>query len=124
MMTAGYVIAGISGLGILIVGVLYLVIPQQMARHFGFNEVPSGDATPWLRLKGIRDFATGVVALALIIAAPPEVLLIALLAFIIIPVGDAVMILMQRGRLAAALGIHGATAVLMLVGVVMLLLGQ
>ncbi|OAV52982.1 hypothetical protein A6F49_00840 [Enteractinococcus helveticum] len=63
-MTAGYVIAAKAGLGILIVGILYLDIPRQMARNFGFNEVPGANSIPWLRLKGIRDFATGAVDLA------------------------------------------------------------
>lgn len=121
MVVIGSVIAGIAGVGILIVGIFYLVTPQHMAANFGFRESPGSDATPWLRLKGIRDVATGVVALALLAVVSPVVLGVAMLAFTIIPLGDTVTIFAQRGRPALALGVHDATAALMLIGTILLL---
>ncbi|MGH7366912.1 MAG: DUF4267 domain-containing protein [Candidatus Rokuibacteriota bacterium] len=109
-------IAGAAGLGILIVGVLYLLRPRTMAASFGLPVLPSRDATAWLRLKGIRDLATGVVAGVLIATASSGVLGGALAAFAIIPIGDALTILRANGERMAAFAIHGLTAAIMLTG--------
>ena len=121
MSEAGTAIAGIAGLGIFVVRVLYLVVPRTIAVSFGLPAIPHEDATPWLRLKGIRDLATGIVAGILILAAAPELLGWAVIAFAIIPLGDAITILRAKGARWAALGVHGATAVVMLLGGVLLL---
>lgn len=122
MLIIGVTIATIAGSGILAVGVLYLAIPRTMAANFGLPVVPGAHATPWLRLKGIRDLATGIAAFVLLLAAEPHVLAGALLAFAIVPVGDAMTILGAGGSRQAALFIHGSTASLMLVGAGALLL--
>ena len=121
MTIAGTIIATIAGIGIFAVGVLYLTKPRMMADNFGLPHIPHESATPWLTLKGLRDLATGVVAGVLIVSAPSPVLGWAVLAFAIIPIGDAISILVARGSRAAALGIHGATAAAMVVGAVLLL---
>lgn len=45
----------------------------------------------------------------------------AVIAFAIIPLGDAITVLRAHGSRAAALGIHGATAAVMLLGSALLL---
>lgn len=116
MLIAGTAITVVAGLGILAVGVFYLVIPQTMAANFGLPIVPGPDATPWLRLKGIRDLATGIVAFVLLLTADPHVLAGCLLAFTIVPLGDALTILGARGSRQAAWLVHGSTAALMILG--------
>lgn len=81
------------------------------------------EATSWLQVKGVRDSATGVAAFALLVTAPPDTIAWALLTFSIIPAGDALTVLRSGGSGKAALGIHGYTAALMLVGAVALWLG-
>lgn len=122
MFITGMAITALAGLGILAIGVLYLAIPQAMAVNFGLPVVPDPDATPWLRLKGIRDLATGIVAFVLLLTAERHVLAGCLLAFTIVPLGDALTILGARGSRPVALLIHGSTAALMLAGAGALLL--
>lgn len=122
MLIIGVAVATIAGLGILVIGVLYLAIPQTMAANFGLPIVPDAQATPWLRLKGIRDIATGIAAFVVLLNAEPYVLAGTLLAFAIVPLGDAMTILVARGSRHAAVFIHGSTAVLMFVGAGALLL--
>ena len=121
MEAAGLVIAALAGVAIAAIGILYLVRPRTMAAAFGLRVLPHEDATPWLRLKGIRDLTTGVVAGVLLLLAPPTVIGWILLAFAIIPVGDAATVLAARGDAKAAWGIHGTTAAIMIVGAIFLL---
>ena len=121
MELAGLVLAALAGLAITTVGILYLVKPRMMAATFGLPVVPHEEATPWLRLKGIRDLVTGVVAGTLLLAAPPTVVGWVLLAFTLVPVGDAATVLASRGSAGTAWGIHGTTALVMLIGVALLL---
>lgn len=116
MYVAGMTITALAGLGILTIGILYLTIPRTMAGSFGLPSVPDANATPWLRLKGIRDLATGIVAIILLLTAPTNVLAWTVAAFAIIPAGDAVTILRAGGSRRAAIGIHGVTAALMFAG--------
>lgn len=121
METAGLVVAALAGVAITAIGVLYLVRPRMIAATFGLPSLPQEEATPWLRLKGIRDLATGVVAGTLLLTAPPIVIGWILLAFTLVPIGDAATVLTARGNARAAWGIHGTTAAVMLVGVILLL---
>ena len=123
MTTAGLIIVALAGLGIFVIGVLYLVIPRAMAPNFGLPVVPSVQATAWLRLKGIRDLATGVAAGVLLLTAPAAVIGYVVVAVTIIPVGDAVTILRSGGDVRTAWGIHLATAAGMLTGAGLLIAG-
>lgn len=122
MEATGLVITLLSGLAIAVIGVLYLVRPRAVAAGFGLPVLPSPDATAWLRLKGVRDLTAGIVAGVLLLTAPPVVTGWVLLAFVLIPLGDALTVLGSRGKTWAAWGIHGATAAIMLVGALLLLL--
>ena len=120
MDTIGLTITAISGLAIAAIGILYLVRPRAIAATFGLSVIPSEQATPWLRLKGVRDLAIGVVAGVLLLTAPPTVIGWILLAFALIPLGDAATVLASQGKPGAAWGIHGTTCVFMLLGGVLL----
>ncbi|NLS08482.1 DUF4267 domain-containing protein [Nesterenkonia sp. MY13] len=123
METAGLIIAAAAGAAIFIVGLFYLFAPQAMAASFGLRELPQAAAGQWLRVKGVRDAVTGVVAAVLLITAEPVVVAWCVLAFTLIPLGDASLVLGSRGSKAAAWGIHGGTAALMLLSAGLILGG-
>lgn len=123
MILTGLVITAASGLAIAIIGLLYLCAPRTAAPTFGLPSVPGVQHTAWLRIKGVRDAACGVAAAALLATAPPAAIGWCLLAFALIPAGDAATILASRGRPAAAWGIHVPTALVMIAGAILLLVG-
>lgn len=120
MLTIGLTITALAGAAILIIGVLYVLRPQMIAASFGLPGPTPAAAVPWLRLKGIRDIATGLVAAALLLTAPASTIGWAVLGFTVIPAGDCASVLHAGGRRTAAWGIHAATAASMLIGVAML----
>lgn len=122
--TAGLLIAALSGAAIAVIGLLYLVYPVAIAASFGLPSLPNVDATAWLRVKGVRDVVTGVVAAVLLVMASPATVGWVLLAFTLIPIGDAATVLAARGQASAAWGIHGTTALTMVVGALLLVLGS
>ena len=121
METFGVVMAATAGAAIFVVGCLYLLVPRVMAASFGLTSLPEEPAIPWLRVKGVRDLVAGVVAAVLLFTADPLVLAWCVLAFTLIPIGDAVLVLSSKGRKVAAWGIHGSTAALMLISVLLIL---
>lgn len=121
MQAAGLGITALAGAAIAAVGILYLVRPRMVAASFGLPVLPHAEATPWLRLKGVRDLTAGIAAGVLLVTAPPDVIGWALLAFTIIPLGDAATVLSAHGKASAAWGIHGTTAAIMLLGVILLI---
>lgn len=123
MQLAGVLIAALAGLGIAVIGVLYLVRPRATARSFGLPAVPEAAAVGWLRVKGVRDLASGLLTGMLLLIAPTPVLGWALLVFVLVPAGDAALVLQAGGPRSAGLGVHGTTAAVMLLGAVLLLAG-
>lgn len=121
MQAAGLGITVLASAAIAALGVLYLVRPRMVATSFGLPVLPHGEATPWLRIKGVRDVTAGIAAGVLLLMAPPDVIGWVLLAFTLIPVGDATVVLSARGKASAAWGVHGTTAALMLVGAILLI---
>ncbi|MGC0143388.1 DUF4267 domain-containing protein [Pseudactinotalea sp. Z1732] len=73
--------------------------------------------------EGVRDLATGVVAGVLIFLASPVVVGAAMLALAIVPASDALVVLRGAGSTSTALGMHGATAAVMVLGGLLLVLG-
>jgi len=116
------VLAGLIGAGIIFIGARAFWAPQA-AVGFGIPGTPTEDRTfqAWLSVKAVRDIASGVFVFILLVAATPQVLGWFMLAASGIPVGDALIVLRSNGPKAAAYGIHGATAVVMLVISVLLL---
>ena len=117
----GYAVAGAVSVGIIWIGSRYLLTPEAIAGTFGVPSPPR-DADPFLRVKGIRDVTSGLVVLALLATRQPRLVGIGLLAEAVIPVGDAVIVLTNGGSPATALGVHGATAAMMVAGAATLLL--
>jgi hypothetical protein len=100
--------------GIIAIGTQYILSPIAATRTFGLPLPDYGVNTLWwLRLKGVRDIAAGLTVLALMAWATPHEVGIILLAEAIIPVGDMLFILAAKGSTAKAFGMHGVTAVVM-----------
>ncbi|WP_019632428.1 DUF4267 domain-containing protein [Actinomadura atramentaria] len=112
----GTAIAVAAGLGIGYVGLSYLIAPGSTAPSFGLPAWPHGEAEAFLRLKGVRDLASGLITFALLARGEHRALGWTFLATAVIPAGDALTILTNHGSTAAALGIHGLTAAAVALG--------
>jgi len=109
-------LAAVIAAGIIVIGCFYLASPQRVSGSFGLKPpAPDTDTRAWLRLKGIRDIASGLVVLAMMLAADSRSVGIVLLVLAIIPFGDMSNILASGGRRATAFSVHGVTCAVMLV---------
>ena len=122
MIVTGYILTAIVALGIIYIGLNYLVAPAKIAAGFGFTEVPE-NAETFLNVKGGRDIGAGLVPLALVIYGDPHALGWVMLTAALWPVFDMLIVLRHRGKKAIAFGVHGLTAVVMVVAALLLLLG-
>jgi hypothetical protein len=120
----GSVLAGLIGGGIFFIGASYFWAPQA-ASGFGIPHTPVADPSfqSWVRVKGVRDIASGLFIAVLLANGSAHLLGWFILAATFIPVGDALIVLHSKGPKAAAYGIHGATALVMVVITVLLLAG-
>ena len=110
-----YGMALVLAVAIIAIGALYLVRPRRATSSFGLPLPEDGpNVAWWLRLKGVRDIASGLIVLALMASGFPRVVGIVLLVEAIIPIGDMTLILAANGSKRTALGVHGVTAVLMM----------
>ena len=108
-------LAVLVSVGITVIGCLYVASPQRILGGFGLKPPASDPATyAWLRLKGIRDIAAGLVVLILMLTSDSRTVGILLLVFAIIPFGDMSNILASGGRKATAFSVHGVTCAVML----------
>lgn len=109
-------LAALMALSIMGIGGFYLLSPERMTGSFGLKApAPDADTRAWLRLKGVRDIASGLVVFAMMLAIGPRGVGIALLVLAITPLGDMSVILGSGGSRAKALSIHGVTCAAMLV---------
>ena len=115
-------LSGLLGLGIIAIGVRFLLAPRAAAAAYGvaINEEIRG-AGVYLSAKGVRDIVSGLVVFLLIAIAGYRVLGAWMLVMILIPIGDAVVVLRSGGSKATAYGVHVATAVVMAVIGILLL---
>jgi len=109
-------LAALIAVGIIVIGCFYLVSPERISGSFGLKPPASDpDTRAWLRPKGIRDIAAGLVVLVMMLTAGSRLVGITLLVEAIIPFGDMSIILGWCGSKSRALSIHGATCAVMLV---------
>jgi len=102
--------------GIIVIGCFYLASPERVLGAFGLKPPASdADTLAWLRPKGIRDVASGLVVLTMMLTADRRLVGIALLVYAIIPFGDMSIVLGSGGSKSRALSIHGVTCAVMLV---------
>ena len=115
-------LAALMAVAIIVIGCFYLVSPERMTGSFGL-EPPASDADTraWLRLKGIRDVASGLVVLTMMLTLGTRSVGIALLVLAITPFGDMSIILGSGGSKSKAFSIHGVTcAVMVVVGLLLI----
>lgn len=113
--TIGTILAGLTGVGIIFMGMRAFRAPQA-ATGFGIPDTPVEDRSfqAWLTVKAVRDMASGLFILVLLVGGSSSLLGWFMLAATGIPVGDALIVLRSGGPKSAVYGIHGATAVVML----------
>jgi hypothetical protein len=102
------ILAALIAVGVIVIGCFYLVSPERITGSFGLKP------PAWLRLKGIRDVASGLVVLTLMLATDTQSVGIALIAFAIIPLGDMSIVLGSGGSKSKAFSIHAVTCAVML----------
>src|SRR5258708_29787445 len=108
-------LAVVVSVGIIVIGCFYLVSPERVLGSFGLKPPASdADTRAWLRPKGIRDVASGLAMLTLMLTTDSRTVGIVLLVFAIIPFGDMSNILVSGGRKATAFSVHGVTCAVML----------
>jgi len=115
--TIGYVLAGLIAAAIIFIGARFLIAPQTAAVGYG---VPGSGA--YLSVKGARDIASGLIVVILMIAGATHLLGWIILAATVIPLADAVIVLRNGGSKSVAFGVHGGTAVVMLITSALLLI--
>ncbi|UDL96764.1 DUF4267 domain-containing protein [Lichenihabitans sp. PAMC28606] len=117
-------VALLVAVAIIAIGTRYVAAPALATRSFGLPLPESGIAIPWwLRLKGVRDIVSGLVVLAFMAWGTPRDVGMILLVEALIPVGDMLLILVARGSTRSAFGIHGVTALVMIVTAMFLMIG-
>ena len=117
-------LALLLALGIIVVGIFYLASPRAATGSFGLP-LPEAGANMdwWLRLKGVRDIASGLTVLALMAWGTPRMVGVILLAEAFIPFGDMSVVLAAKGSTRKALGMHAVTAAVMVVTALLLMMG-
>lgn len=107
-------LSALIGLSIIFIGARFLKNPEAGAAGFGVPASPCGNGGAYLAVKGIRDIATGLIALLLLALGYRRALGWVSLAAATIPLGDAIIVLRHKGSPAIAFGVHGATAAVVL----------
>jgi hypothetical protein len=118
-----YTLAGLIAAGIIFIGARVIVAPRIAAAGYGVPAQPDQQfVRAYLSVKGVRDIASGLIVVILMAAGATHLLGWVLLAATIIPLADAAIVLGNGGSKSIALGVHGVTAVVMLVTSALLLI--
>lgn len=123
IITIGYVLAGLLAAAIIFIGARFLVAPRVAAA--GYGVLPNLDqpgSGAYLSAKGVRDIATGLFVIILMVAGATHLVGWVMLAGTIIPLGDATIVLRNGGSKSVAWGVHGGTAAVMLITTALLLI--
>jgi Domain of unknown function (DUF4267) len=102
-------------------GLRFLFDGHGAASGFGIDPWPTGNAAGYFAVKGIRDVVLGLVILALLALGQRRATGVVLALASLIPIVDMVTVLTHGGSVATALGVHGLTAVVVLVNACLLL---
>jgi hypothetical protein len=118
-----YGVALLAALGIIAIGLMYLLRPRDAAGSFGLPLPEAGtNVAWWLRLKGVRDIVAGMVVLAVMAWGEPRIVGIVLAVEAFIAFGDGSLVLAARGKAGAAWGMHYPTGALMILAAAPLIL--
>ena len=117
-------LALLLALAIIAIGAWYVASPRTATRGFGLPLPEEGaNIAWWLRLKGVRDIVSGLIVLAIMTWVGPRATGIVLGVAAMIPVGDMLLVLAAKGSAKSAYGIHGFTALLMILAAIPLITG-
>ncbi|MEE3065524.1 MAG: DUF4267 domain-containing protein [Actinomycetota bacterium] len=120
--TIGYVLAGILAAAIIFIGARFLIAPRVAAAGYGVPADPDQPAIrAYLGVKGIRDIATGLFVIILMLAHATHLIGWIMLAATAIPIVDATIVLRNSAAKSVAYGVHGGTAAAMLITTALLL---
>src|SRR5215469_13988338 len=123
MMThIGFYLSGVIAAGIIFIGCRFMLAPSTAAAAYGVSVGAEPHSRAYLFAKGIRDIASGLFAAMLIAYGSAHALGWFMLIATLIPIADAVIVY-QGGSRTIAFGVHGATAVVMLIISGLLLIG-
>jgi hypothetical protein len=108
-------LAVLISIAIMVIGLFYMTAPTKIFDSFGLK-LPATDAhtLAWLHLKGIRDFASGLAVLTLMVTTDHRTIGILLLVLSFIPLGDMSNVLISGGRKVTAFSVHGVTCLVMI----------
>lgn len=111
-----HVLAAAVGLFITYVGITFLLMPHETFAGFGVPgaQQPVGEMTALLNIKGGRDIGLGLITFILLATRQTRALGWALIAMSVMPFIDMTIVLSYGGSTATALGVHGATALYVL----------
>jgi Domain of unknown function (DUF4267) len=122
-MTIGYTLAGLIAAGIIVIGARFILAPRVAAAGYGVQpDLSQRSVRAYLSVKGVRDIASGLIVFSLMAAGATHPLGWMILAATIIPIADAIIVLGQGGAKSIAFGVHGLTAVVMLITSALLLI--
>jgi hypothetical protein len=108
-------LAVLASVGILVIGCFYIASPERIQTTFGLKPPAlDRDTLAWLRLKGIRDVASGLAVLTLMLTTDYRTVGIVLLVLAVIPFGDMTNVLLSGGRKTTAFSVHGVSCIVML----------
>jgi hypothetical protein len=120
--TVAYALAGLMAAAIIFIGARFIVAPRVAAAGYGVQpDLDQPNAGAYLSVKGVRDVASGLFVIILMVAGATHLLGWVILAATIIPLADAAIVLRNGGPKSIAWGVHGLTAVVMLVTAALLL---
>ena len=115
MTNIGFYLSGVIAAGIICIGFRFLLAPSTAAAAYGVPAGAEPHSRAYLSAKGIRDIASGLFIVVLIAYGSAHALGWFMLVATLIPIADAVIVLHQGGSRTIAFGVHGGTAVVMLV---------
>jgi hypothetical protein len=121
--TVAYVLSGLIAAAIIVIGARFIVTPRAAVAGYGVQpDLEQRSARAYLSVKGVRDIASGLFVVILMVAGATHLLGWVLLAATIIPIADAAIVLAAGGPRSIAWGVHGLTAAVMLTTSALLLI--
>ena len=119
----GFYLSGVIAVGIVFIGCRFLLAPSSAAAAYGVPAGAEPHSRAYLFAKGVRDIASGLFAAMLIAFGSAHALGWFMLIASIIPLSDAAIVLHHGGSRTVAFGVHGGTAVAILIISGLLLIG-
>ncbi|BAD58178.1 DUF4267 domain-containing protein [Nocardia farcinica] len=118
----GSSLAAVIALAVFVMGTSFFWAPRG-ALGFGIPNPPIDDPAfrAWLRVKGVRDMASAVGIVVLLAVGTPAALGGLMLALTLIPIGDAAIVLANKGPKPTAYGVHATSAAAVFAAAILLL---